>query len=166
MISTQINGHYVKFTTAAGSVSISATHMLVINGAMADPRSAKVGDQLQTPSGPAAITAIEDVYEPGAFHIFVAARDSGYFAAAPGATTFYASGNVLTAEAGRATYDEYDLGTTVGVWFTLEMFQWYVYDKAVACYALGRPLPSIDEIGWEGVFTTPCANFPVVAGLP
>ena len=36
----------------------------------------------------------------------------------------------------------------------------------VACYALGRPLPSIDEIGWEGVFTTPCANFPVVAGLP
>ena len=78
-----------------------------------------------------------------------------------GATTFYASGNVLTAEAGRATYDEYDLGTTVGAWFTLEMFQWYVYDKAVACYALGRPLPSIDEIGWEGVFTTPCANFPV-----
>jgi len=166
LISTQHVAGYVKFTTAAGSVSISATHMLVINGAMADPRSAKVGDQLQTPSGPAAITAIEDVKEPGAFHIFVAARDSGYFAAAPGATTFYASGNVLTAEAGRATYDEYDLGTTVGVWFTLEMFQWYVYDKAVSCYALGRPLPSIDEIGWEGVFTTPCANFPVVAGLP
>ena len=46
------------------------------------------------------------------------------------------------------------------------MFQWFVYDKAVECYALGRPLPSIDAISWEGVFTTPCANFPVVAGLP
>ena len=41
-----------------------------------------------------------------------------------------------------------------------------LYNKAVECYALGRPLPSIDAIGWEGVFTTPCANFPVVAGLP
>ena len=67
MISTQHVAGYVKFTTAAGSVSISGTHMLVVNGAMADPRSAKVGDQLQTPSGPAAITAIEDVKEPGAF---------------------------------------------------------------------------------------------------
>ena len=83
-----------------------------------------------------------------------------------GSTTFYASGNVLTTEAGRATYDEYDLGTTVGSWFTLEMFQWFVYNKAVECYGMGRPLPSIDAIGWEGVFTTPCANFPVVAGLP
>ena len=93
-------------------------------------------------------------------------RAPGYFAAAPGSTTFYASGNVLTTEAGRATYDEYDLGTTVGSWFTLEMFQWFVYNKAVECYALGRPLPSIDAISWEGVFTTPCADFPVVAGLP
>ena len=46
------------------------------------------------------------------------------------------------------------------------MFQWFVYNKAVECYGMGRPLPSIDAIGWEGVFTTPCADFPVVAGLP
>ena len=44
--------------------------MLMVNGEMAGAASAKVGDVLLTPNGPEEITALEDVTESGAYHIY------------------------------------------------------------------------------------------------
>jgi hypothetical protein len=151
-----LNAKYEKIITAAGSVTLAYHHMLMVNGEMAGAASAKVGDVLLTPTGPEEITALEDVTESGAYHIYVNAT-SGYFAADPGAATFFASSNVLTEEAGAVDHEKLNLGA----WnITLEDLQWSLWNRAKECYGKGHYLPSIDDVGWEGVYFTPCALFP------
>lgn len=42
----------------------------------------------------------------------------------------------------------------------------HIYNRAKTLYEMDHPMPSINTIGWAGVFMTPCANFTYVAGLP
>jgi hypothetical protein len=76
------------------------------------------------------------------------------------------SSNAFTAEAGRESFDQYNLGMLANGTYTLEMFQWSIYNRAKTCYEIDHSMPSINTIGWAGVFVTPYANFTYVAGLP
>ena len=160
---------YEKLTTADGSVTLAPDHMLLVNGEMAGAATAAVGNELMTPDGSKKIINIEHVEEPGAYHIYVNAS-TGYFAADPDSSgqagTFFLSSNLFTAEHGAETFDEWNLGMLMNGTYTLEMLQWSLYIKAKTCYAINKPLPSIDIIGWAGVLMTPCELFPYVAGLP
>jgi len=63
---------YLRFTTPAGIMEISREHWVFVNGVETDPQAVAVGDELQSPSGPARVERIELVNEQGAYHPFVA----------------------------------------------------------------------------------------------
>ena len=121
-----------------GSITLAADHRILVNGAMVAARAAAVGDELSSDSGPAAITEIKIVREPGMVHIFVQA--DSYYARDPEGGAWLATGNLM-------------------------QFGPDLWNKAKECYATGHYMPSYDpEAGWDwpDLHGKPCDEFPAL----
>ena len=142
--------NYLKLSTNdGGSVTLSPKHMLPVNGVNKMAAAANVGDELLTNSSATAtvITAIDEVAEPGAYHIYVEAEYYFVKDVTNAAGPWLASSNLLT-------------------------FENNMYLRSKECYALNRPInltPELlltdnnpdDKVDWFD-----CENYSVVEGLP
>lgn len=60
---------YLEISFAEGRMAVIPGHLIHVDGGPADPRYARVGQMLTTPTGPTAITGIEWTFYAGLYHL-------------------------------------------------------------------------------------------------